>query len=316
MSALIHVWFHCHACGAEPIVGVRYECQVCPVGPETSLCEACYRLFEQGRVKHPSAKSRETATQTHVFRPFEGVAREGLMPWLAVRWSSASAPTVPDRFVVRPEFRSGYDSFFGSYGFVVAGEDGRGPLVLTALHVLDELIKAKGIDCSAENMAYTGHEVPPHVTEVQLYDVFAPNWMVAELAMASSMLVLRDARICLDEPYSQRDVAAFRVASGAAVQPGRLAAAPPQVGEPIWLAASLGRGVPARAHQAVVVEITERTLVFRYAKDIAAPLYTSGAPLLNGAGEVVGINVGGGMFEGYRFGHASHVASLRRHLGW
>jgi hypothetical protein len=31
---------------------------------------------------------------------------------------------------------------------------------------------------------------------------------------------------------------------------------------------------------------------------------------------VVGINIGGGTFDGYKFGHGAHVASLRRHFGW
>lgn len=316
VSEPIHIWYRCHACGAEPIVGVRFECQVCPAGPDTSLCEACHRLFEQGRVKHPPPSSRETSTLPHKFRAFDGLAREPFMHWISVPWPSAPAPTVPDRFVVRPEFRSGHDSFFGSYGFVVAGEDGRGPLMLTALHVLDELVKLKGIDCSEDNAAYTGHELPRHVTGVQLYDVFAPNWMLAEVAMAGPMLVLPDARIFSEEPYSQRDIAAFRIAPSAPVQPGRLSVAPPTVGEPIWLAANLGRGARERALQAVVVEITERTLIFRFAKPVVLPPYTSGAPLLNRAGEVVGINIGGGMLDGYRLGHANHVASVRRHLGW
>lgn len=315
-SELIHVWHRCDACGAEPIVGQRFECQVCPIGPENSLCEACYRLFEQGRVKHPPPESRGSSAGPHVFRAFEGIARERCMPWISVPWPSAPAPVVSDRFVVRPEFRSGHDSFFGSHGFIVAAEDGSGPLMLTALHVMDELIKSKGIDCSEGNAAYTGQELPRHVTGVQLYDVFAPNWMIAELALAGSMLALPDARICSEEPYSQRDIAAFRVAPSASVQPVRLSAAPPAVGEPIWLAANLGAGTRERALQAVVVESTERTLIFQFAKGARMPPYTSGAPLLNRAGEVVGINVGGGMLDGYRLGHGNHVTSVRRHLGW
>jgi hypothetical protein len=219
--------------------------------------------------------------------------------------------------VVRPEFRSGRESFFGSYGFVVVAADGGHPLMLTALHVMDELAKLKGINCSSDNAGYTGRELPHQVTSVRLYDPFAPNWVLAELGAAGDMLFLPDARICEEEPYSHRDIAAFRVDPSAPVRPIRLAVVPPVVGEPIWLAVNLGRGVRERAIQAVVVEMTERTLVFRFGMPATTmPPYTSGAPLLNRTGEVVGINIGGGMLDEYRFGHGNHLASVRRHLGW
>ncbi len=315
-AELIHVWNHCHACGAEPIVGVRFQCQICPAGPESDLCEACHRAFEQGRVRHPSPDNREAPPGRHVFRAYHGVAREGLLVWLAVPWPTAPAPAVADHCVVRPEFRSGRESFFGSYAFVVADENGGPPLMLTALHVMDELAKRKRIDCSTENTAYTGHELPPLVTEVQLYDVYAPQWMLAELGTAGAMLTLPNAGVCPQEPNSYRDIAAFRLAPSAPVRPARLAHAPPAVGDPIWLAVNLGRGARERVMPAVVAEITEQTFVFRYATPTTVPPFTSGAPILNRAGEVVGINVGGGVLDGHRLGHGNHVASIRRHLGW
>ncbi len=316
MAELINVWSRCHACGAAPIVGLRWSCQTCPAGPDNDLCEACHRSFEQGGVQHPPPEAREAPPGRHLFRAFEGTARENVAHWLAVPWSNATAPAIPDRFVVRPEFRSGRKSFFGSYGFIVAAQGGGPTLMLTALHVLDELAKFNGIDCTIYNVAYTGAELLPCVTGVQLYDPFAPNWMRAELGAAGAMLCLPDARICPEEPFSQSDIAAFGVIASALVCPAQLAAASPAVGEPIWLVVHLGRGTRERAIPAIVVEMTEQTLIFRFAKEAPMPAYTSGAPLLNRVGEVVGLNIGGGMLDGYRIGHASHVASIRRHLGW
>jgi hypothetical protein len=272
-------------------------------------------LFEQGRIEHPSPKGREAPAGRHVFRAFEGAEREQVLPWLVVPWSTAPAPAVPDRFVVRPEFRSGRESFFGSYGFVVA-EAGGSPLMLTALHVMDELAKFRGIDCSDANIAYTGSELPHQVTSVRLYDPFAPNWMLAELGTAGGMLRLPNARICAVEPYSQRDIAAFRVDPSPSFQALPLAAVPPVVGEPIWLAVNVERGGRKRTIQAVVVESTNETMVFRFAIAVTSPPHTSGAPLLNRSGEVIGINIGGGMLDAHKLGHGNHVASVRHHLGW
>lgn len=312
---LIHVWNHCHACGANPIVGLCFACQTCPAGPDNDLCQACYCLFEQDEIEHPSPRAREAPVGRHVFRALEGAQREKVLPWLAVPWLTAPAPTVPDRFVVRPEFRSERESFFGSYGFVVV-ETGGGVLMLTALHVLDELAKFRGVDCSEANLAYTGHELPHQVTGVRLYDPFAPNWVLAEIGMARDMLPLPNARIVAVEPYSQKDIAVFRVDRSASFQPLPLAAAPPIVGEPIWLAANTEPRPRARTVQAIVVEITSETLIFRFAAPTTSPLHTSGAPLLNRRGEVVGINIGSGTLDGYKLGHGNHVASIHHHIGW
>ena len=313
---LVHIWNHCHACGLAPITGWRFSCQTCPAGAHNDLCEVCYSKFEQGQLKHPPPEAREAPPGRHVFRRFEGTERRQVAPWLAVPWCNAPAPMVPDRFVVRPEFRSGRESFFGSYAFVAAAEDGGTPLIVTALHVLDELAKFRRVDCSEENPSYSGRELPDQVTVVQLYDPYAANWVLSELGSANEMLHLVHARIGAVEPYSQRDVAAFRTLPSSNFHPLRLASALPAAGEPVWLAANPGRGIRERTIQAIAVEITDETFVFRFAKAVTLPPYTSGAPLLNHSGEVIGVNVGGGTLDGYSLGHAAHAVSLRRHFGW
>jgi hypothetical protein len=302
----------------RPIVGKRYECRTCPEGPDNNLCEACFASFQRGIAKHPAPGSlaEHLNLVRHEFRAFEGKPHENYLHWLNIPQSSCPAPSqLPGPFVVRPEFCSGSDSFFGGYAFVIKAEDGGMPLVLTALHVMDELIKSKGIDCTAENRFYTGHELPRHVKSVNLYDVFATNWMIAELGSASSMLILPDARVSEEEPYSQQDIAAFRANSSLKVTPATLASSPPALGEPLWLLARSETGAAHRPLQAVVVEVTERTMIFRY-QNSTLPRYCSGAPLVNCNGAVVGINVGGGKVSGEVFGHANHATSIRRHLNW
>lgn len=312
----MHVWNYCHACGVQPIVGRRFECISCPAGPDNDLCEPCFRAYERGKVEHPAPGSyaQHTGRLEHVFRAREGVSSDGCKPWLTQTPAVARAPAVPDRFVVRPEFRLGRESFFGTCACVVDAEDGGPALVLTALHVMDELIKRVGLDCTVHNTAYTGKELPAMVTAVGLYDVFAENWMLAELGSASSMLVLPQARVGEEEPLSDRDLAAFRLSPSARVAPGRLAAATPRPGDPVWLA--VPRPAAAlRSIAAVVVEVTARSFILRFTHPQEAAPYSSGAPLLDRDGAVVGINVGAGWFGGQRFGHGHHVDSIRRHLG-
>eukprot|EP00164_Ancoracysta_twista_P005205 GFYU01007118.1.p1 GENE.GFYU01007118.1~~GFYU01007118.1.p1 ORF type:complete len:434 (+),score=24.76 GFYU01007118.1:121-1422(+) len=45
-SAQVHEGYQCDGCGIEPIVGVRYKCDVCPQDVEVDLCEKCYKMNE------------------------------------------------------------------------------------------------------------------------------------------------------------------------------------------------------------------------------------------------------------------------------
>jgi hypothetical protein len=200
------------------------------------------------------------------------------------------------------------------YGFVVKLGPGHPPVLLTALHVMDEMIKNKGIDSTAKNGHYTGKELPAVITGVNIYDVFASNWMMAPLGDAGPMLVLPEARTDEDEPYSDRDIAAFWVKDPKGLTPAVLAAEPPSVGDPLWLNAMSSDEPGKTLFKAVVVEITGRSMIFKYEEPGEKPKYTSGAPMVNKGGEVAGIIVGGGEFKKNKLGHANHVGNIRRHL--
>jgi hypothetical protein len=309
---LIHVWHRCHGCGAAPIAGPRFDCQECPPGPDNTLCEPCYDAFRRGALAHPSPPGRDASRTPHVFLRAEGRSPSEFEHWDRVADAPAPAPPVPDRFVVRPELRVGPASFVGSYAFVAALGAAGPRYVITALHVLGELAIESKIDCSAANASYTGAELPRRIDRVELYDVFAAKWMFASLGYASSMLVLSGARIDEEEPCCQNDIAAFVPEPSAELTAVPIAETPPEAGEPIWLAVRTGGA--ERAIGGVVVERTGAAMIFRFAPFGESPRFSSGAPLVNRHGEVVGINVGAGAFDGRRYGHGVHAGSMRRHL--
>src|SRR5436190_1635598 len=147
----VHMWHRCHACNAQPIRGTRFDCQTCPVGPESTLCNRCYIAFTDGTIPHPSAGSFAEAMEddrhrVHTFRPFEGQPLADCASWSLVPAPPVkSAPAVADGFVVRPEFCLGRQSFFGSYAFAIATKP---TLILTALHTMSALAQSAGVDCS------------------------------------------------------------------------------------------------------------------------------------------------------------------------
>jgi hypothetical protein len=230
--------------------------------------------------------------------------------WLDIPSQAQPPPLVPSAFLVRPEFFFGRSSVFGGYGFVVWFE--AHALLLTALHVMDELIKAKGIDTTARNPRNIGEELPPHVTSVRMYDVLQKQWPLYELGDAGPMLTLPHARTGDNEPFAFRDIAAFHVAAPGSLNVGQLAEQDPEPGDAVWLAAAMPDGSLTR--RAVCVEQTSRSFVFRYDEAKQSAKYSSGAPILNAAGAVVGINTGLGRYAEHDIGHANPLRSIRAHL--
>ena len=310
----LHPWHRCYHCKTAPIVGIRYHCDNVPEGPDSDLCSACHQLYLQGKVKSPAdvsygQPSGETPRFVVAPIPTHPVRHE----WLDIPHPAVAAPAVEDGFIVRPEFCSGYESSFGGYSFVIQVPETKRWAVLTALHVMDEMIRKKAMDCTLANRGYTGRELPAVITKVNLYDIFAANWMLADLGSAGPMMVMPEARIQEEEPYADLDIAAFWVQPRPGLRAATLAAETPAVGEPVWLVSKHKHGTD-RVQKAVVVETTPRTFIYKFESPEEGPRYTSGSPLLNGAGEVVALNVGGGRFRGARLGHANHVANIRRHL--
>jgi hypothetical protein len=311
VTQAIHIWNRCHWCGKYPITGLCFRCKSCPLGPNIDLCSNCYAGYLEGSVTHPSPHALETADrEAHRFTQIKGSAPETYIQWLDVPSFQQPPPGIPPGFLVRPEFRSGRYSTFGGYGFITSF--GPYTLLLTALHVMDELIKSKRIDTTIRNASYTGEELPKYVTSVRLYDVLQKHWMLHELGDAGPMVALPNARTAYDEPSAFRDIAAFRVKPQERFSPLPLANDEPQPGDPVWLAASMPDG--SRTRRAVCVENSPRGFIFRYEESKEMPKHSSGAPIVDLDDTVAGINTGLGRLGHYEIGHANPLSSIRAHL--
>jgi len=304
----IHIWNHCHHCGMRPIAGCCFRCETCVTGPDLDLCAACYDLYREGKVAHPIQSGRDD--EPHCFASKSGTDPESLVSWLREYETAHVGPSVPSGFLARPEFRHRAGGTLGGYSFVARfAED---DFLMTALHVMDDLIKMRGLDATYRNNSYTGKEIPALINSVHLYDVFQIEWMFHEFGTVGPMLTLPNARTGDPEPYSFRDIAAFWIDPFAIRNPLELAQDGPEPGEPVWLAAAMPDGT--RSRLAVCVENSPHCFVFRYEERKTLPKLVSGAPILNREGKIVGINTGIGIVSGREFGHANPVESIRSHL--
>lgn len=304
----IHMWHSCNSCNAKPIVGVRYECQNCVAGPERDLCGECYQQFLQGSLEH--SVTTNVSGEPPKFQCREGRDSNEFADWLKIPIKNTLAPLIRDKFVIRPEFCVGYNSFFGSYGFIVKTEIGA--VMLTALHVMDELIKTNNIDATLSNKSYTGKEIPSLIDKVNMYDVSQERWMFHELGVCEAMLTLPEARLGAEEPNSALDISGFKVNNDHLFNPSSLASTTPSIGDTVWV--GIKTSDSPQPLKAVVVNVSQNGMVYRYQSEQTRIQYSSGLPILNNEGEVVAINVGVGHYEGFKFGHGNPVQSINKHL--
>jgi hypothetical protein len=311
---LVHPWHRCHGCSAAPITGNRFDCQTCPAGPDNHLCEQCYDKFALGAIRHPVPGSYADRGETgnHEFVQAAGVDVSSMDVWAVAGDVTSVAPPIPSHFLLRPEFVA-VDGQVSYGGFGFAAQVKTRVLILTALHLLDEVIKRSMIDCSAKNALYSGHELGACVRETRFYDALAARWPMAHLATSTSIVAFANARLGDDEPDSHRDIAAFCVKEGTRVNPQSLAPCVPEVGQPVWVIAVAPES-KRKQWGAVVVESTAKKFIFRFSRDVDLPKYSSGAPVVDRNGNIVGINAGYGRLAGRSYGHANHVGSIRCHL--
>ena len=113
------------------------------------------------------------------------------------------------------------------------------------------------------------------------------------------------------------DVLAVKVPDQGRFRPGRLAASAPVIGDSLWLAARVSGGAPSerRLHRATCKGVDEGgNLVYEYENAELLLKATSGAPVLNGSGDVVAINIGVKKESDHLFGIGNPVTRFRVHV--
>lgn len=227
-----------------------------------------------------------------------------------------AAPELAQGEVFRPEFRVKNKKVLAGTAFAL---DVDGTVVaVTAFHLFGP---PGGLDA-----AVPAKDLPNIVRSVGLRDA----WTDAPVAETGPALPLPDA-VVMGGPTASLDLAAFPllptdpaappVEGAIPAHPAKLAAALPKVGDPVWLAAPLMNAAPDAPHllPAKVVEVNKDWLFYSFADTALDLTATSGGPVLNAAGEVVGVHLGGGKVESELVGSANplpaHKDRLQKAIG-
>ncbi len=216
----------------------------------------------------------------------------------------ASSPTVPDGFVFRPSFQTTRGEARAGTAFLVRLPDQPRSLLISAIHLLGP---AGGMRESIPS-----EDVAKALVDVRLVGCFdgADNGQIGGEALTLPAAMLGTAS-------KAGDILAVWASDQPILHPGRLAASAPEPGRPVWLAASVPRGAPAeqRLHRAVSKGFDkEGNFLYEYDNPDLILATTSGAPVLNNAGEVVAINVGGKKESDRLVGIGNPVDRFRSYL--
>lgn len=197
---------------------------------------------------------------------------------MAITVSAQPLPNVPDHVVLKPTFMTGYDSFSGGTAFLCTVPGIEGTFLLTAQHLF-------GPACGLKRQ-YTWDEVPKTFVAVTALSIADPKHFITSTQPATI-----PGAEATDKSGYTNDLAAYRVDGKPTSL--RLAAERPKVGDTVFLLARQRGKTSLEMFRAVVRKSSDSEFEYIYDDKEIRLAGTSGAPVLNTAGDVVALNIGG-----------------------
>lgn len=197
---------------------------------------------------------------------------------------------VNDNFVFRPHiFMDGNDSVAGT-AFAMKLDESESPIIVTVHHIFGP---AGGFESRVDSS-----ELKDHVEKVELLDLFDKEYIgtVTEVITNPN-----------GHPIMGTDIAAFKVNEEFTTSPRIMAKKNPEQGDAVWLIANIdqGKAIVDKVYRGKVSKVQSGLIYFEYNDPNLSLDATSGAPVINANGEVVGVNMGGELDDGVLVGVAT-----------
>lgn len=213
--------------------------------------------------------------------------------------ASVVEPVLPENTILRPSFELTNESFDAGTAFAVELKDKNVSLVLTAYHLFGE-------DGGLQEQI-PASELPDRIKRVTFTDAYNDQ----ACGECDKVLKIADAKT---NPSVNKDIAAIYYGDKLNANRLKLSSKLPKEGEAVWLAAATMLGTEPKLHKAKVISTSDKSLIFEYEESGIELTATSGAPIINSSGEVVGLNIGGGERLGVMNGIANPCTSIKKML--
>ena len=210
------------------------------------------------------------------------------------RESNVTPPDIHDNTILRLEFELNTETFRAGTAFAIEMEDES--LILTAYHLFGE---AGGLE-----KEIPATDLPYVLKKVTFRDAYNDEFC----GESEKVLKISDA----DTSSTDKDIAAFYYGEKMDANRLKLSSKLPKIGETVWLAAPTINDWETKLHKATVKSASNKRLIFEYEEEDIILNATSGAPILNASGEVVGLNIGGGKQYSKTIGVANPCTSIEK----